>query len=52
VFLGSATLSPTGPLVRYYEEARELARLVTTWSKSLPRTAIAESFALAAEVAS
>jgi len=36
VFFGSAKLSPTGPLVRYYEEARELARLVTTWSKSLP----------------
>ena len=36
VFFGSARLSPEGPLGRYYEEARELARLVTAWSKSLP----------------
>lgn len=36
VFFGSARLSPDGPLGRYYEEARTLARLVTGWSKSLP----------------
>ena len=36
VFFGSARLAPDGPLGRYYEEARELARLVTAWSKSLP----------------
>jgi uncharacterized protein (TIGR00730 family) len=36
VFFGSARLSPKGPLGRYYEEARTLARLVTTWSKGLP----------------
>lgn len=36
VFFGSARLSPGGPLGRYYDEARELARLVTAWSKSLP----------------
>ncbi len=36
VFFGSARLSPDGPLGRYYEEARTLARLVTTWSKGLP----------------
>jgi uncharacterized protein (TIGR00730 family) len=36
VFFGSARIAPAGPLGRYYEEARELARLVTTWSKSLP----------------
>ena len=35
VFFGSARLAPGGPLGRYYEEARELARLVTTWSKGL-----------------
>jgi uncharacterized protein (TIGR00730 family) len=35
VFFGSARLTPDGLLGRYYEEARELARLVTTWSKSL-----------------
>ena len=35
VFFGSARLSPEGPLGHYYEAARELARLVTTWSKSL-----------------
>lgn len=36
VFFGSAKITPDGPLGRYYEEARELARLVTVWSKSLP----------------
>ncbi len=35
VFFGSARLSADGPLGRYYEDARELARLVTVWSKSL-----------------
>ena len=35
VFFGSARLSPEGPLGRYYAEARELARLVTVWSKGL-----------------
>jgi uncharacterized protein (TIGR00730 family) len=35
VFFGSARLKPGDPLGRYYEEARELARLVTEWSKSL-----------------
>jgi uncharacterized protein (TIGR00730 family) len=36
VFFGSARLSEDGPLGRYYAEARELARLVTLWSKGLP----------------
>ena len=36
VFFGSARLRPDGPLGRYYAEARELARLVTEWSMSLP----------------
>ncbi|MCJ7453331.1 MAG: TIGR00730 family Rossman fold protein [Steroidobacteraceae bacterium] len=36
VFFGSARLTAEGPLGRYYEEARELARLVTVWSKNLP----------------
>jgi uncharacterized protein (TIGR00730 family) len=36
VFFGSARLSETGPLGHYYEAARELARLITTWSKNLP----------------
>jgi uncharacterized protein (TIGR00730 family) len=36
VFFGSARLSSDGPLGRYYQEARELARLLTLWSKSLP----------------
>ena len=35
VFFGSARLAPDGPLGRYYQEARELARLITSWSKSL-----------------
>jgi uncharacterized protein (TIGR00730 family) len=36
VFFGSARLREDGPLGRYYAEARELARLCTEWSKSLP----------------
>lgn len=36
VFFGSARLAADGPLGHYYEAARELARLVTTWSKNLP----------------
>ena len=36
VFFGSARLGPDGPLRRYYDAARELARLVTLWSKNLP----------------
>jgi uncharacterized protein (TIGR00730 family) len=36
VFFGSARLAPDGPLRRYYDDARELARLVTVWSKSMP----------------
>lgn len=39
VFFGSARLSADGPLGRYYEEARELARLVTTWSKGISKGA-------------
>ncbi len=36
VFFGSARLKPEGPLGGYYEDARELARLVTEWSMKLP----------------
>lgn len=36
VFFGSARLRPEGALGAYYEQARELARLITLWSKSLP----------------
>lgn len=35
VFFGSARLTDDGALGRYYREARELARLVTVWSKSI-----------------
>lgn len=35
VFFGSARIAPDGPLGRYYAEARELARLVTQWSRAL-----------------
>jgi uncharacterized protein (TIGR00730 family) len=35
VFFGSARIAETGPLGRYYKEARELARMVTQWSDSL-----------------
>ena len=36
VFFGSARLKPGDPLGRYYEEARELASLITRWSAALP----------------
>jgi uncharacterized protein (TIGR00730 family) len=36
VFFGSARLREDGPLGRYYAEARELARLLTDWSRKLP----------------
>jgi uncharacterized protein (TIGR00730 family) len=36
VFFGSARLAEDGPLGRFYADARELARLVTRWSASLP----------------
>ncbi|MEO8316025.1 MAG: TIGR00730 family Rossman fold protein [Pseudomonadota bacterium] len=35
VFFGSARITPDSPLGRYYEEARELAKLLTVWSKGL-----------------
>lgn len=35
VFFGSARIQESGPLSRYYGEARELSRLVTQWSQSL-----------------
>jgi uncharacterized protein (TIGR00730 family) len=35
VFFGSARITPDGPLGRYYKDARELARMITTWSQSL-----------------
>jgi len=36
VFFGSARLSADGPFGRYYQDARELARRLTLWSKQLP----------------
>jgi uncharacterized protein (TIGR00730 family) len=35
VFFGSARLREDGPLARFYNEARQLARLVTEWSNSI-----------------
>ncbi len=35
VFFGSARLTADGPMGRYYEAARTLARLITQWSKAL-----------------
>ncbi|MGH9695176.1 MAG: lysine decarboxylase, partial [Bryobacteraceae bacterium] len=32
VFFGSARIQETGPLGRYYREARELAGLLTAWT--------------------
>jgi uncharacterized protein (TIGR00730 family) len=36
VFFGSARLTEQGPLGRFYTEARELSRLITAWSATLP----------------
>jgi uncharacterized protein (TIGR00730 family) len=36
VFFGSARITDEGPLARYYNEARELARMLTIWSDNLP----------------
>jgi uncharacterized protein (TIGR00730 family) len=38
VFFGSARIEETGPMGRYYDAARTLARLVTDWSDKLPDT--------------
>ncbi|HUN75792.1 MAG TPA: TIGR00730 family Rossman fold protein [Steroidobacteraceae bacterium] len=35
VFFGSARITPDGPMARYYEAARDLARRLTLWSKGL-----------------
>src|SRR5580765_3549478 len=35
VFFGSARIQPTGPLGRYYDEARELARGITEWAMAI-----------------
>jgi len=35
VFFGSARIAPDGPMGRFYQAAREVARLVTQWSNSL-----------------
>src|SRR5512139_54885 len=35
VFFGSARLAEDGPMARYYQEARTLARLLTEWSNGL-----------------
>jgi uncharacterized protein (TIGR00730 family) len=35
VFFGSARIAETGPMSRYYEEARTLARMVTEWSDQI-----------------
>ena len=37
VFFGSARLDAKGPLGRYYDDARTLAHLLTTWSAGLPK---------------
>lgn len=39
VFFGSARLAEDGPYARYYNDARELAKLVTRWSMGLPAPA-------------
>ena len=36
VFFGSSRIDATGPMRRYYDEARELARTLTAWSNTLP----------------
>jgi hypothetical protein len=39
VFFGSARIKDEGPMARFYQEARELARRLTLWSESLPHDA-------------
>jgi uncharacterized protein (TIGR00730 family) len=39
VFFGSARIKETGPLNRYYEEARELARRLTQWAAEIDQPA-------------
>jgi uncharacterized protein (TIGR00730 family) len=36
VFFGSSRIGPDGPLGRYYDDARALARRLTEWSSTLP----------------
>ena len=36
VFFGSSRIGAGGPLHRYYDDARELARQLTAWSNTLP----------------
>ena len=36
VFFGSSRIVPEGPMRRYYDEARALARALTEWSNTLP----------------
>ncbi|MGH9658549.1 MAG: TIGR00730 family Rossman fold protein [Bryobacteraceae bacterium] len=38
VFFGSARIEESGPMSRYYKDARELARLLTEWSNGLEKT--------------
>jgi len=38
VFFGSARIREEGPMARYYEEARQLAGMLTQWSDQLPDT--------------
>jgi uncharacterized protein (TIGR00730 family) len=42
VFFGSARIEESGPLGRYYREARELARLVTQWAETISESDAAE----------
>ena len=39
VFFGSARVAESGPMGRYYNEARALARLITEWSEALENPA-------------
>jgi uncharacterized protein (TIGR00730 family) len=39
VFFGSARVHQTGPMARYQKEARDLSRMITEWSDSLPQPA-------------
>jgi uncharacterized protein (TIGR00730 family) len=39
VFFGSARLTASGPMGRYYHDAQILARMITQWSLSLPTDA-------------
>ena len=48
VFFGSARIREDGPMSRYYDEARTLARMLTEWSEQFDATARTASWSVPA----